>query len=510
MQTALDGAKNRAAREKLTGQLKLAQEHLSLLKEIAETIGVPDAEDDSLPHEINKLAGTIAEVDNNAKAPDAAATVSQSAPSSSGIVGLATKIYFFIQAKSTVKAALNETLSLASDNKDRGQAVRDALKGIMQAGQDLGDKPPVAAKPAQAKADPAAKPAVPDAKTNFVSKLVPDAVKPAPPPAAAPLPTYDELVSDMKKLSKIAVAMSQTNKALNLCTHDLNDWTDLISAHIKELLRDLTFRVTMLALAVGVAVLLSALARKATRRYVHDRRRKDQLRVIRKVTLTITVCLILFLGFFTDLNSLATFAGLITAGIAFAMKDMILSVIAYFQFFSSSDIQPGDSVTISGVTGKITNIGMLRFYMMEMERSDAGFLPTGRVVGFANNVLFQPTPFFRQTPGTNFVWNEIDISLAPTIDHNVAYKKLNDILKKIYAKHQEVMKHSDEALQKMSPFKLEVSIPQTYFRFTNMGIVFVIRYAVERDQAQALHLEMTSDLIAAIKKDPELKIQHIS
>ena len=492
LQSELAAAKTRKVRDIVNGELKLAQEHLTLLNAIAETIGVPDAEDDSLPHKIDQLAGTVPEVDSQQSA---GTTAQVSPPAASGMVGLATKIYFFYQARSTVKAALNDTLTLASDNNARTQVIRDTVQSILQAGKDLADK-------STAKPQPAAKtaPSVVQAVTAVIAK-------PAAPP---PPPTYDDLVAQMKKLSKVAIAMSQTNKALKLCTSDLSDWVDAISAHIKALVANLVFRLSMLLLAISVAFGLAELARRATRRYVTDRRRKDQMRVIRKAVLTVTILFILFLGFFTDLNSLATFAGLVTAGIAFAMKDMILSVIAYFQFFSNSDIRPGDSVTIAGVTGRITSIGMLRFYMMEMERSDAGFLPTGRVVGFANNILFQPTPFFRQTPGTNFVWNEIDVSLAPTIDHAVAYKKLNDILLKIYAKHQGVIRSSEEALQKFAPFKLDVAQPQTHFKFTNMGIVFVIRYAVDRDAAPALHLQITSELIAAARKDPDLKIQHIS
>ena len=518
LQTTLEKTAARKTRDSLTGQIKLEQEHLTLLKAIAETIGVPDPEDDGLPHKIDQLAGTVAAADQQAaKIPDSKTPETESAvqaPVASGIVGLATKIYFFYQERGIVKTLLNDTTTLANDNSARGQKIRETVKDILQQGKELGENKP-AAKPqpdsqSTNKVPLVAKPAqAVTAAVKAVTAVVQSAaaiVQPTPAPPA----TYDELVTQMKQMSKVAIALSQTNKALKLCVHDLSDWTDLISLHIQQLVGNLMFRLSMLGLAITIAFALSMIARKATRRYVHDRRRKDQLRVVRKVTLAITILLILFLGFFTDLNSLATFAGLVTAGIAFAMKDMILSVIAYFQFFASSDIRPGDSITIAGVTGRITTIGMLRFYMMEMERSDAGFLPTGRVVGFANNILFQPTPFFRQTPGTNFVWNEIDISLAPNIDHDLAYKKLNEILQKIYAKHQGVIRTSEQALQKFAPFKLDVSVPQTHFKFTNMGIVFVIRYAVEREQAQALHLQMTTELIAAARKDPDLKILHIS
>jgi small-conductance mechanosensitive channel len=502
--------KRRAA---LAGELKLAQEHLTLLKAVAETIGVRNVESDSLPRKIDQLAGTVAEVEgqpgSTTSTPVVTSMPNAGGGPSSGIVGLASKIYFFEQARSTVKALQNDTASLAADNTARVQVIRETVQNIMQQGRDMANPPSNnkdGAKPADKKNETKSV----TAAVQAVAAAVQSATSTAKPAAPVIPVTYDDLVTQMKNLSKVATSLSQTNKALKLCTEDLSDWSNLISVRVKALEGILIFRLCMLALAIVVAFGLSALASKATRRYVHDVRRREQIRVIRKIALTVIILFILFLGFFTDLNSLATFAGLVTAGVAFAMKDMILSVIAYFQFFSSSDIRTGDTITIAGVTGRITSIGMLRFYMMELERSDTGYLPTGRVVGFANNILFQPLPFFRQTPGTNFVWNEINVSLSPDIDHAVAYKKLNDILKEIYANHQGIIRTSEEALQKFAPFKLGVSEPQTHFKFTNLGVVFVIRYAVERDMAQTLHLQITNELIAAARKDPDLKIQHVS
>ena len=477
LQANLAHAKTRASRDRITGEMKLAQEHLSLLKAIAETIGAPAEEDDSLSHKIDQLADTVPEIDSEqpkAAAPDTAAAQTSGSSSASGILGLSTKIYGFVQAKSAVKSLLGDTKSLYDENRERSLIIRDALKDILQQGNTLGDKP--SGKKQQ----------------------------------SAPQPTYDDLLSDMKKLSKVAVALSQMNTSLTVCIRDLSSWVSLVSHHIRELLQDLFLRLIFMTLAIMTAIGLSILARKITRRYVLDGRRKDQLRSVRKAVLFVIIGLILFLGIFTDLNSLATVAGLLTAAIAFAMKDMILSVIAYFQFFSRSDIRAGDHVTVSGVTGKITQIGLLRFHVMELEKSDIGYQPTGRTVSFANTVLFQPTPFFRQPPGTNFVWREIDVTLSPAIDHEAAYKKLCDVVQQAYAKHREVIQRHEAALQKITHLKTDFSVPHTYLKITATGAVFIVRYAVERGQEHSLHQLMTAELLAAIRKDTSLKVLNVS
>ena len=54
-----------------------------------------------------------------------------------------------------------------------------------------------------------------------------------------------------------------------------------------------------------------------------------------------------------------------------------------------------------------------------------------------------------------------------------------------------------------------MSVPQIYLKIASGGLLLVIRYAVERDQESVLHLQMTDELLALIKKDPVLKIVNI-
>src|SRR5262249_54453858 len=152
----------------------------------------------------------------------------------------------------------------------------------------------------------------------------------------------------------------------------------------------------------------------------------------------------------------------------------------------------------------------LRFSMMELRDSDLGYLPSGRVVGFANAVLFQPTPFFRQTNSTNFVWSEVNLTLDPSVDYEDAFTKLTMVVQQVYDRHSDVIKKQEAAFQTLTRFKAEVSVPQMYLKITGSGVVMVIRYAVQREHEREVNLEMTRGLLAAIKRDPKLKFVNIS
>jgi hypothetical protein len=465
LQAGLDAAKTPAARFQLKGKLELAEEHLTLLETIASNMDRSD--EDTLDQQITKLEATIPELNNAPKTATAAAAPVAASTSGSGILGLMTDLYGTIQARVSINTLMNATKDIRDQTRVYSKATGAGVKGIIAQGD----------------------------------AIVPNAAKDA--------PTYDSLLSDMKKLTKIAVASSGVGHALDDCSQDLADWKNLLTQHVSELSSRIAFRGAALLLAIVGILIVSKIIGKAMPRYIPDERRLHQLNSIRKVTVAVAIGLIAFLGFFTDLSSLGTFIGLIGAGLAVALQNVILSVIAYFQFFGTFGLKPGDRITISGVTGTVMKIGMLRFYLMETRESDLGYLPTGRAVGFSNAILFQPLPFFRQTPGTNFVWSEIMLTLDPTVDHETALKKIHAAVNKVYANHLKAMQLQQLSLQKLAHFKAEVSVPQIYLKITASGLAVVIRYAVERDQESQLHLQMTEDLLAVIKKDPALKIVNI-
>jgi len=191
------------------------------------------------------------------------------------------------------------------------------------------------------------------------------------------------------------------------------------------------------------------------------------------------------------------------------MQNVIMSVIAYFQFFQVGGIRVGDRITLSGVTGRVTQSGVLSFYLLEMEKSDLGYLPTGRIVGFSNSILFQPLPFFRQTPGTNFVWNEISLALSPTIDYKSANDKIHAVVQRVYAKQRTELRRQEEILTKAARTPVDLSEPQLYLKITGTGLVLVIRYAVLREEQKDMYMRMTDELLSEIRRDPELKVVNL-
>ena len=79
---------------------------------------------------------------------------------------------------------------------------------------------------------------------------------------------------------------------------------------------------------------------------MQEPRRRYQLLLVRRIVLWALVVAIVGFTFATELGSLATFAGLITAGLAVAMQSVLVSIVGYFFLIGKYGIRVGDRVQI--------------------------------------------------------------------------------------------------------------------------------------------------------------------
>jgi len=83
---------------------------------------------------------------------------------------------------------------------------------------------------------------------------------------------------------------------------------------------------------------------------------------------------------------LATYFGLLTAGIAVALQNVILASLGYLVLMGKRGIRIGDRIQVSGITGDVINMGMLQFQLREFDVEQARF--TGHVATFSNSLVF--------------------------------------------------------------------------------------------------------------------------
>jgi len=156
----------------------------------------------------------------------------------------------------------------------------------------------------------------------------------------------------------------------------------------------------------------------------------------------------------------------------------------------------------------VVDLGLVRFYLMELESRGAESLPTGRVVAFSNSIVFQSgVGLFKQIVGTNFQWHEVKLTFSPESDYQEVGKRLLAAVEVVFRDYQDLLERQRRQLERslnvMSAAELQPTIRQ---QFTLAGREVVIEYPVVREQAAEIDEKLMKELLTAIDREPRLKL----
>jgi len=318
----------------------------------------------------------------------------------------------------------------------------------------------------------------------------------------------DNLTAQFKMRSDAVLPLVKQRILLDLYKRSLTNWRAEVRGQYSARLKSLIIRLVLLVLVLAIVFSTSELWRKAIFRYIHDARRRSQLLLFRRIVVWLLIAIIIAFSFATELGSLATFAGLLTAGVAVALQNVILSLAGYFFLIGKYGVRVGDRVQISGVTGEVVDIGLVRLHLMELASGGSDAQPTGRVVVFSNSVVFQPNNgMFKQIPGTNFVWREITLTLAPQSNYRDVEQRLVSAVERVFDEYRESMEGQRRRLESSLGSVTVVALrPQSRLRLTQTGLEVVIRYPVELHDAIKIDDRITRELLDAIEREPKLKL----
>jgi small-conductance mechanosensitive channel len=317
----------------------------------------------------------------------------------------------------------------------------------------------------------------------------------------------DALTAQFKRNTAAVLPLGKVAILLGIYETTIKDWRESIRDQSHEELRQLTLRLGVLLLLIAAVFGIGEIWRRTTFRYVHDVRRRYQFLLLRRVVMWAAIVLIVILAFATQLGSAVTFAGLLTAGVAVALQNVIVSVVGYFFLIGKYGVRVGDRVQISGVTGEVVDIGLVRLHLMELGGPNES-QPSGRVVAFSNSIVFQPSAgVFKQIPGTNFVWHELRLTLASETDYHTARDRITQAVDVALEKYRENVNAQRQMMERnLTSVSGADLAPKIRLHYTASGIEATVRFPVDLNQAAETDDQVMRELLAATQREPKLKL----
>jgi len=324
----------------------------------------------------------------------------------------------------------------------------------------------------------------------------------------------DALSNQFKQTSALLIPLSKIGVLLDQYRRNIANWHDAIEKQYGSALKTLGVRLGVLAVLLAIVFIAAEIWRRAVMRYVQDTRRRYQFLLLRRIALWCLVILIVGFAFASELGSVVTFAGLITAGLAVAMQSVLVSIVGYFFLIGKYGIRVGDRVQIGDVTGEVIDLGLVRLHLMEL--GGHGLLgPTGRVVAFANSIVFQVSSgLFKQIHGVNLVWREITLSLPAGIDYAGTKKKLAAAVSNVLMEdREEILRQTKEIQRATSSGSSGDGQPRVQLSFSATGVDAHIRYPVHLQNVGDIEERVSQavfGVVAAVSTDNKTVMHNLS
>jgi small-conductance mechanosensitive channel len=309
---------------------------------------------------------------------------------------------------------------------------------------------------------------------------------------------YDTLAWLFSQTSSILVPLSKAGVLLEQYRNNLTSWRNATRTQYREALLTLATRVGFLLAILAAVFIAGEIWKRAVFNYVQEARRRHQLLLVRRIVVWLIAAAIVGVAFATEATSFATFAGLLTAGIAVAMQSPIVSLVGYFFLIGKYGLRVGDRVQIGNVTGDVIELGLVRLHLMELGPQ---YRATGRVVAFANSVVFQASGgIFKQIPGVSLAWREFTLAVPADGDFVAIKQQLLDAAHRVLEDYREEFDRQTRALQRASSSRAaEHPQADVQLRFPSGAIEAIVRYPVPLQRAAEVEERMSRALLDTVR-----------
>ena len=216
-----------------------------------------------------------------------------------------------------------------------------------------------------------------------------------------------------------------------------------------------------------------------------------------KISLYLSVFLIIIFLISTWLNifgSVATFLGLISAGIAIALKDPLVNMVGWGFILIRQPFKVGDRIQIGNNSGDVIDIRLFQFSINEIGNWVDADQSTGRIIHIPNGIVFSE-PQASYTAGFQYIWNEIPVLI--TFESN--WKKAKEILTEVVNHHgimltTEADQQIKAAAKKFLIFYSKLT-PIVYTSVKDSGVMLTLRYMCSPQERRGSEENIWEDIL---------------
>ncbi len=211
---------------------------------------------------------------------------------------------------------------------------------------------------------------------------------------------------------------------------------------------------------------------------------------------------------FAGVQALATFLGLVGAGLAIALKDPVSNLAGWAFIMWRRPFEGGDRVQVGLHAGDVIDLGLFQFTLNEIGAWVDADQSSGRIIHIPNGQVFTE-PIANYDKGFKYIWNEVPVLVTFESD----WRKAKQILNKIAVQHAQHLTAGaeQELLTASRQYVINYTklTPIVYTRVVQTGAVqLTIRYLIEPRKRRGTEHAIWEDVLTEFARCPDIELAY--
>lgn len=264
-------------------------------------------------------------------------------------------------------------------------------------------------------------------------------------------------------------------------------------------------------LVTGVWLVALTLVRIVVLAIVHKRIEEPAVwyRTRKLLSYSITlVGIVVLASIWLEGSGIATYIGLLTAGLAIALSDVLKNLAGWLFIVTRRPFRLGDRVEIAGHRGDVIDIRAFRFTLLEIENRVAAEQSTGRLLHIPNGLTFTE-PLANYTEGFGFVWHEVPVLVTFESDWETAEQIVLEAVRAASPEEQ-ARRALAELRETSTEYRLHFThlTPTVYLTVRDSGVLLTGRFLADARRLRSTEQDVWKAILRAFAAHDDIDLAY--
>lgn len=265
---------------------------------------------------------------------------------------------------------------------------------------------------------------------------------------------------------------------------------------------DVQVKLIKSVLIVALFLLIRSLVSRGIQRSTDG---AQQYRWNRALNASTGILILLVLGgtWLSGFGSLATFVGIVGAGLAVAMHDTVANMTGFLFILARRPFEVGDRIEIGGTKGDVIDIRLFQFSMLEIGNWIDADQSTGRIMHVPNGLVLRER-LANFNKGFEYIWHEIPVLLTFESDWRKAKRILEGI---VWSDTFQVAEDAERQVRSTASKYLIYTgklTPIVYTSVRDSGILLTVRYLTNHKSRRGTEQEIWESILQQFEEHADI------